>query len=90
MCGYDRELAKEHVYPEIDSIKDNMRFITKIGELNERMKDSVEVTSSDQVHIAGGYQVLVPQDLINQSGVGISFDDFIEFIKLTIQNHLEN
>lgn len=90
MCGYDRELAKEHVYPEIDSIKDNMRFITKIGELNERMKDSVEVTSSDQVHIAGGYQVLVPQDLINQSGVGISFDGFIKFIKLTIQNHLEN
>jgi hypothetical protein len=52
------------------------------------MKDSVEATSSDKVHIAGGYQVLVPQDLINQSGK--SFNDFIKFIKLIIQNHLEN
>ena len=84
MCNYNREFAKDYVYPEIDTIKENIRFITNIGKLNERMKDSVE-ESKDIVHIASGYQVLVPQDVINR---GISFDDFISTLKNTIENHL--
>ena len=54
-----------------------------IGLLNDRMRDAVEEHDENEVHIAGGYQVLVSQNVIQKHA--IPFDSFIvklkEFVK---------
>ena len=88
MSQYDRDLAEQHIYPEIDKIKENISVLPNIGELNERMRDAVEDHDDAVVHIAGGYQVLVSQAVINANG--ISFDNFVEMLKDIVKRHISN
>ena len=53
MSQYNRDLAEQHIYPEIDKIKENISVLPNIGELNERMRDAVEDHDDAVVHIAG-------------------------------------
>ena len=61
-------------------IKDN------IGKLNERLKDATQ-NNDDKVHIAGGYQVLVSQDVILNEGK--TFESFIDSLKDKIRQELQ-
>ena len=88
MSQYNRDLAEQHIYPEIDKIKENISVLPNIGELNERMRDAVEDHDDAVVHIAGGYQVLVSQAVINANG--ISFDNFVEMLKDIVKRHISN
>lgn len=88
MSQYDRDLAEQHIYPEIDKIKENISVLPNIGELNERMRDAVEDHNDAVVHIAGGYQVLVSQTVINANG--ISFENFVEMLKDIVKRQICN
>ncbi|WP_299093724.1 hypothetical protein [uncultured Bacteroides sp.] len=88
MSQYDRYLAEQHIYPEIDKIKDNISVLTNIGVLNERIRDAVEDNADAVVHIAGGYQVLVSQAVISENG--ISFNNFVEKLKEIVKGHIGN
>lgn len=88
MSQYDKDLAELHIYPEIDKIKENISVLPNIGELNERMRDAVEDHNDAVVHIAGGYQVLVSQAVINANG--ISFDKFVEMLEDIVKKHISN
>lgn len=87
MCDYDRELAKQHIYPEVEKIIDKILVLDNIGELNEKMKDAVDGKDDQEVYIASGYQVLVPQTVMVQYGK--SFIDFIENLKTIINTKIE-
>ena len=89
MSDYDRELAKQHQYPtDIQEILKRIRVLENIGVLNERLKDAVEDKGDEMVHIAGGYQVLVPQKIIGENGVNFEkfVDKLIQFINSKIQS----
>ena len=88
MSQYDKDLAELHIYPEIDKIKENISVLPNIGKLNERMRDAVEDHNDAVVHIAGGYQVLVSQAVINANG--ISFDKFVEMLEDIVKKHISN
>ena len=75
MCDYDRELAKQHIYPDIKNVINRISVLENIGELNERMKDAVDGKEDKDVYIAYGYQVLVPQKVVERYGK--SFNEFI-------------
>ena len=83
MSHFDQSLVEQHKYPELDIIKDNISVLMNIGVLNDRMRDAVEEHDENEVHIAGGYQVLVSQNVIQKHA--IPFDSFIvklkEFVK---------
>ncbi len=79
MSHFDKTLVEQHIYPDIDIIKDNISVLMRIGELNDRMRDAVEEHDEKEVHIASGYQVLVSQDVIKEES--ISFDSFIAKLK---------
>lgn len=83
-CG--KNLAEQHIYPEIDKIKENISVLPNIGELNERMRDAVEDHDDSVVHIASGYQVLVSQAVINANR--ISFENFVEMLKDIVKRHI--
>ena len=63
----------------IASIGDN------IGALNERLKDAT-LDTDNQVHVAGGYQVLVSQDVIRANGK--TFTEFISVLKEVVKAEL--
>ena len=52
------------------------------------MRDAVEDHNDAVVHIAGGYQVLVSQAVINANG--ISFDKFVEMLEDIVKKHISN
>ena len=79
MSHFDKALVEQHIYPDIDIIKDKISVLMRIGELNDRMRDAVEEHDEKEVHIASGYQVLVSQDVIKEES--ISFDSFIAKLK---------
>ena len=87
MCDYDRELAKQHIYPDIQNMITRISVLENIGELNERMKDAVDGKEDKDVYIASGYQVLVPQKVIEKHGR--KFDVFIADLKILINTEVE-
>lgn len=86
LCAADMssflDRAHKHEYPPFTQIESNLMFITNIGELNDRLKDAT-LEEDRLVHIAGGYQVVVPQKVIRMHG--ISFRSFIELLKNKIK-----
>lgn len=88
MCNYDPELAKQHIYPDVKNMIDRISVLENIGELNERMKDAVDGKEDSNVYIASGYQVLVPQKIINNTG--IPFNVFIDNLHNRISLEIEN
>lgn len=86
MVGYDKDKVRRHEFPEFEHVKNRIVAIEDIGKLNERLKDA---TSSDDtvVHVAGGYEVLVSQKVIENEAV--SFDIFLEDLKNVVKDKLE-
>jgi len=87
MSHFDKTLVEHHIYPDIDIIKDNINVLMRIGELNDRMRDAVEEHDEKEVHITSGYQVLVPQDVIEEES--IPFDSFIAKLKEIVKDKIE-
>lgn len=82
LCAADMtsfiDQARNHNYPPFEQVENHLRFLPNIGSLNERLKDAT--SENDQfVHVAGGYQVLVSQDVIRENGM--TFRAFIENLK---------
>lgn len=77
MLGYDMERVRIHDYPPFEEIKDRITVLKEIGKLNDRLKDATE-NDDKKVHVAGGYQVLVSQDVIKDHGE--TFDEFLEYL----------
>jgi hypothetical protein len=78
MVGTDRENVEKHRYPQFEEVEQRIRVLPNIGELNERLKDATE-NDDGKVHINGGYQVLVSQDVIGENSV--SFAEFLMRLK---------
>ena len=88
MSDYNRELAKQHQYPtDIQEILTRITVLENIGVLNERLKDAVEDKGDEQVHIAGGYQVLVSQKII--TNYGETFKKFIDNLRQYINSKIQ-
>lgn len=89
LCAADMtsfiEQARKHEYPPFKQIESHLTFVPNIGKLNDRLKDAT-LEEDKQVHIAGGYQVLVSQTVIGDNG--ISFRDFMELLKSKINETL--
>ena len=81
------EMVKEHRYPPFDEVKGCISVLTNIGKLNSRL---IDATTDDvsRVHVAGGYEVLVPQSVISDNG--ISFDSFLTCLKEDIEKALNH
>lgn len=79
------ENAKKHEYPSFDEVKNHLTFVDNIGVLNERLKDAT-IERDNQVHVAGGYQVLVSQDVIRANGK--AFSEFISVLKDVVKAEL--
>lgn len=79
------ESAKKHEYPSFEEVKNHLTFVDNIGVLNERLKDAT-LDMDNQVHVAGGYQVLVSQDVIRANGK--TFTEFISALKEVIKAEL--
>ena len=86
MVGYDMDQVRRHEYPSFDEIKPRIAVLDNIGKLNERLKDATQ-NNDDKVHIAGGYQVLVSQDVILNEGK--TFESFIDSLKDKIRQELQ-
>ena len=86
MVGYDMDRVRRHEYPSFDEIKPRIAVLDNIGKLNERLKDAT-LNNDDKVHIAGGYQVLVSQDVILHEGK--TFESFIDSLKDRIKQELQ-
>lgn len=86
MVGYDMDRVRRHEYPSFDEIKPRIAVLDNIGKLNERLKDATQ-NNDDKVHIAGGYQVLVSQDVILNEGK--TFESFIDSLKDKIRQELQ-
>ena len=78
--------VRRHEYPSFDEIKPRIAVLDNIGKLNERLKDATQ-NNDDKVHIAGGYQVLVSQDVILNEGK--TFESFIDSLKDKIRQELQ-
>jgi hypothetical protein len=92
MSDYDRELAKQHQYPtDVQEIISRIKVLDNIGVLNERLKDAVEDKNDEMVHIANGYQVLVPQKIIAEQGktLEIFFEELKQYLKSKIKPLIE-
>ena len=79
------ENAKKHEYPSFEEIKNHLTFVDNIGVLNERLKDAT-LDMDNQVHVAGGYQVLISQDVIRANGK--TFTEFISALKKIVKAEL--
>ncbi len=77
MLGYDMEKVRVHDYPPFEEIQGRITVLEEIGKLNDRLKDATE-NDDKKVHVAGGYQVLVSQDVIRDHGV--SFESFLKHL----------
>ena len=71
------EKVRIHDYPPFEVIKNRITVLKEIGKLNDRLKDATE-NDNKKVHVAGGYQVLVSQDVIGDNGE--TFDEFLEYL----------
>lgn len=89
LCAADMtsfmEQARNHKYPPFADIESHLSFLPNIGSLNERLKDATS-ENNQYVHVAGGYQVLVSQDVIRDNR--ITFRNFIEYLKQYIRQLL--
>lgn len=86
MVGYDMDRVRRHEYPSFEEVKPRITVLDNIGKLNDRLKDAT-LNADDKVHIAGGYQVLVSQDVIQHEGK--TFESFIDFLKDKIKQELQ-
>lgn len=76
MYDFDRSLVEKHEYPPLEKIMPRIRVIESIGHRNQGLIKKVNNESMDP-HVNPGYQILVPQDLIN-SDAGESFQEFMD------------
>ena len=60
-------------------------MLTNIGILNERLKDATE-DMAGKVHVNGGYQVLVSQNVIEVHGK--PFSEFVGILKKVVLDKL--
>lgn len=86
MVGYDMDRVRRHEYPSFEEVKPRIAVLDNIGELNERLKDAT-LNNDNKVHVAGGYQVLVSQDVILNEGK--TFESFIDSLKDKIRQELQ-
>lgn len=85
MVGYDMDKVRKHEFPQFEDVKERIVVLDEIGKLNERLKDAT-LNDDNQVHVAGGYRVLISQDVIRNYGK--SFQDFIELLKIAIKRSI--
>lgn len=79
MTDFPREqvICREEMTPEqLEEFTRRIKCILNIGELNEEILPAVK-ESTENVHIASGYDVLVPQNLVKK---GLKIADLIEHI----------
>lgn len=86
MVGYDMERVRKHEYPSFDEVKPRIAVLDNIGKLNDRLKDAT-INDDNKVHVAGGYQVLVSQDVIQHEGK--TFEQFICSLKNKVMQELQ-
>ena len=82
MVGYDMDKVRRHEFPKFEEVKSRIVVLDKIGELNERLRDAT-LNDDNQVHIAGGYQVLISQEVIKHNST--SFETFMDSLKNVIK-----
>jgi hypothetical protein len=75
MYGFDREYVDNHKYPPLEEIMPRIRVLEHIGNYNKDLVKKVDNEKLDP-HVNPGYQILVPQDLIN-SDKGEDFETFL-------------
>ncbi|MBQ6226410.1 MAG: hypothetical protein IJJ73_08950 [Bacteroidaceae bacterium] len=85
MVGYDMDKVRRHEFPKFEEVKERIVVLDEIGKLNERLKDAT-LNDDNQVHVAGGYHVLISQGVIRNNAK--SFDVFIESLKLAIRKKI--
>ena len=86
MVGYDMNRVRRHEYPSFEEVKSRIAVLDNIGKLNERLKDAT-LNNDNKVHVAGGYQVLISQDVIQHEGK--TFESFIDSLKDKIRQELQ-
>lgn len=86
MVGYDMDKVRRHEFPKFEEVKDRIVVLDEIGKLNERLKDAT-LNDDNQVHVAGGYHVLISQDVIRNNAK--SFDAFLESLKNAIRKEIQ-
>ena len=86
MVGTDKEDVKTHNYPPFSDVESRIDVLMNIGMLNERLKDATE-DSQGKVHVNGGYQVLVSQDVIKANSV--PFSVFVNELKKRVLDYLK-
>lgn len=86
MVGYDMDCVRRHDYPSFEEVKPRIAVLDNIGKLNNRLKDAT-LNDDNKVHIAGGYQVLVSQDVIQHEGK--TFELFIDSLKNKIKQEIQ-
>ena len=86
MVGTDKEDVKTHNYPPFSEVESRIDVLMNIGMLNERLKDATE-DSQGKVHVNGGYQVLVSQDVIKANSV--PFSVFVNELKKRVLDYLK-
>ncbi len=86
MVGYDMNRVRRHEYPSFEEVKSRIAVLDNIGELNKRLKDAT-LNDDNKVHVAGGYQVLVSQDVIQHEGK--TFESFIDSLKDKIRQEMQ-
>lgn len=64
---------------DLNKVRDKVRFVKGIGGMVEHLVDVLNQTNEkDEIHLDGDYRTLVPQDVIENSG--ISFGEFEEHL----------
>lgn len=86
MVGYDMDKVRRHEFPKFEEVKDRIVVLDEIGKLNERLKDAT-LNDENQVHVAGGYHVLISQNVIRNNAK--SFDVFLESLKNAIRKRIQ-
>ena len=86
MVGYDMGRVRRHEYPSFEEIKPRIAVLDTIGKLNDRLRDAT-LKDDKKVYVAGGYQVLVPQDVIQHEGK--TFEEFVGSLKDKIKQELQ-
>lgn len=86
MVGYDMDKVRRHEFPKFEEVKERIVVLDEIGKLNERLRDAT-LNDDSQVHVAGGYHVLISQDVIRNNAK--TFDSFIEALTLAIRERIQ-
>ena len=85
MVDMSKDDAIAHIYPEFEEVESKIKVLTNIGILNERLKDATEAMPG-KVHVNGGYQVLVSQNVIE--AYGKPFSEFVGVLKKVVLDKL--